>query len=96
MLESLNDEKVIVCRCEDVTLAEVKNAIQQYKIRNIEELKRILRCGMGPCQGRGCERLLRYILKEYAGIETDKLLTVRPPLVPISFGHFKEERHESK
>lgn len=43
-------EPVIICRCEDVTQAEIQELIKQGK-HTLEELKRECRCGMGPCQG---------------------------------------------
>src|SRR6185503_3097108 len=45
--------KVIVCRCEDVTLADVEEAIEKGYL-DIEELKRYTGLGTGPCQGREC------------------------------------------
>ena len=45
--------ETIVCRCEDVTRAEI-DAGYDAGAREINQLKHFTRCGMGPCQGRGC------------------------------------------
>lgn len=45
--------ETIVCRCEDVTRAEI-DAGYDAGAREINQLKHFTRCGMGPCQGRSC------------------------------------------
>lgn len=75
----------IVCRCEDVEEREVVKWIRRgYKTP--EELKRILRIGMGHCQGRTCLSLLvRIIARETKSeIKDIPLPKRRPPLKPIS------------
>ena len=42
------DEKVYICRCEEVTLDEVREWIARG-YDTPEELKRVTRIGMGPC-----------------------------------------------
>ena len=45
--------ETIVCRCEDVTRAEI-DAGYDAGAREVNQLKHFTRCGMGPCQGRSC------------------------------------------
>ena len=45
--------ETIVCRCEDVTRAEI-DAACDTGARDVNQLKHFTRCGMGPCQGRSC------------------------------------------
>ncbi len=45
--------RTIVCHCEDITLAEVIEALEQG-YREIESLKRYTGIGTGPCQGKMC------------------------------------------
>ncbi len=45
--------ETIVCRCEDVTRAEI-DAACDAGARDVNQLKHFTRCGMGPCQGRSC------------------------------------------
>ena len=47
--------KVILCRCEDVTLADVEQAIAAGHV-DLEEVKRYTGFGTGPCQGKECLR----------------------------------------
>lgn len=49
------DNAIIVCRCEDVTLGEIRKAIREGAT-TLDEVKRITRAGMGPCKAglAGC------------------------------------------
>ncbi|MHC4916183.1 MAG: FAD-dependent oxidoreductase [Planctomycetota bacterium] len=76
----------VICRCEDVRLSEVEAAIDAG-YGSFEELKRVLRVGMGPCQSRTCGRMVLGILSRRLGRPAAELapMRVRPPLQPISF-----------
>lgn len=50
-------DETIVCRCEDITLGEVRRALADG-CRTLNEIKRAIRTGMGICQGRTCEPFL--------------------------------------
>ena len=82
-----NEETIIVCRCEDISMKEVLDAIDEG-YRDFQELRKKLRVGMGACQGRVCLRLVEKILEEKTGRKTPKgsLPRYRPPLVPVSLG----------
>ena len=86
---------VIVCRCEEVTEMEIRQAIRQGH-HTLEELKRVLRTGMGHCQGRGCLRLIARLVQEETGRPTSgqKLPTSRPPLKPLPLKLLGEYRDE--
>jgi sarcosine oxidase subunit beta len=45
--------KIIVCRCEDVTLLDIEQTIAEGYV-DIEEVKRFTGLGTGPCQGKEC------------------------------------------
>ena len=60
---------IIICRCSDVTRQEIRDLINQG-YTTFDEIKRILRVGMGPCQGRTCGQL---ILKEISSITGNSL-----------------------
>lgn len=52
---SENDiDKSIVCECEEVSVAEVRYAIENLDIHNLIDLRRRTRVGMGTCQGELC------------------------------------------
>lgn len=82
--------KVIVCRCENVTLKDVLDAIDEG-CDNIELLKRRLRIGMGPCQGSTCLLLVAGILARRSGKKFDELgfPINRPPVVPVKIKFFE-------
>lgn len=54
----------ILCSCEFVTRAEVEFAIDRLWARNIEDIRRRTRLGMGLCQGTECVGKLLPILLE--------------------------------
>jgi len=53
----------IVCRCEDIDEEEIIKAIEEG-YTDFEELRKILRIGMGPCKGRTCIPLVLKILAD--------------------------------
>lgn len=61
--------ETLVCRCEDVPLGRLDPAW------TMRQAKLYTRLGMGPCQGRVCGPVMRYL----CGWRSD---TVRPPLKP--------------
>lgn len=46
----MDDKNTILCRCEDLTREDILKCIQDG-YRTIDEIKRVTRAGMGPCQG---------------------------------------------
>ena len=54
----MSKKDIIICRCEDITLEDVHKCLEQG-YTTFEELKRILRVGMGPCQGQTCSVLIQ-------------------------------------
>ena len=74
--------KVLVCRCEDVTLDEVEEALAGGQ-RDIESVKRYTGFGTGWCQGKWCLALCARLIEERGG-EVAKPITPRPPYHPIA------------
>ena len=91
--------KTIVCRCSDVSLEEVRAAIHEG-YHTFEELKRVLRTGMGPCQGRNCMPIILRELSVITGVPLEDLEPgrSRPPVNAVSLGSIAEqsrgEEHE--
>ncbi len=55
----------MVCRCEQVTRAEVDAALANpFGVRTMDGIKRRTRCGMGRCQGGFCGPRLVEILEQ--------------------------------
>ena len=83
----MSDYDTIICRCEDVTLGEIREQIAQGK-HTLEEIKRACRIGMGPCQGRTCAPLIASEIAKATGrsIAEIALPKVRPSTGPIKMG----------
>ena len=80
----MKDDDIIICRCEEITQDEIRSWIDKG-YRHFDELKRVLRVGMGPCQGRGCRDIILRELAKATGEPLDKIHpgTIRPPVKPI-------------
>ena len=79
--------RTFICRCEDVTLAEIDHAVERG-LTTIEELKRYTGLGTGPCQGKECMCTLAAILvgRGLAKFGEVQPFTSRPPAEPVTFG----------
>lgn len=79
------DGRLTICRCEEITEDEIRRAIQEWAIRDLNELKLITRAGKGSCQGRTCMHLLARILAEATGQPLSALRpwTARIPVRPL-------------
>jgi len=69
-LRALAEPGTIVCRCEDVTRAELEHCTSGRAARLHT------RCGMGPCQGRICGPATEFLFGWSAA-------GVRPPIYPV-------------
>ena len=81
-----SDDDIIVCRCEDVTLGEIREKIREG-LTTTAELKRVLRVGMGPCRGKTCIPIVRRELSRMLSIPIEDVLPPkdRPPVVMVKF-----------
>ena len=79
--------KVIVCRCEDVTLGDMDHAVA-LGYRHIEELKRYTGLGTGVCGGKECMAVCALLLVEKTGRPPAEMepFTSRPPVATIELG----------
>ncbi|MDF2676586.1 MAG: (2Fe-2S)-binding protein [Bacillota bacterium] len=86
------DENTIICRCSDITLKEVRDLISEGYV-TYDEIKRITRIGMGPCQGKTCGQLVMREIASATGqnIKDVKFMTNRPPVVGVKLGLIAEE-----
>lgn len=48
------EDRALVCECEEVSVGEVKFAIDKLHVHNLINLRRRTRIGMGTCQGELC------------------------------------------
>jgi len=88
-------KNAIVCRCEDITEEEVIKTIEEG-YTDLEELRRKLRIGMGPCQGRVCIPIVIKILEKKTGKKISKISipTSRPPIIPVPLGTMASDKDE--
>jgi NADPH-dependent 2,4-dienoyl-CoA reductase/sulfur reductase-like enzyme len=82
-LTNIADE-AIVCRCEDLTMGDVRKAISEGH-HTPAAIKKALRMGMGNCQGRTCGPVLHDILSLYTRRPGGQIppLSVRTPVKPV-------------
>lgn len=88
---SMFEDDTVLCRCENISVGDVRRAVREG-VREVNEVKIVTRCGMGPCQGRMCGPALAEVMGAEMSLRPDKvgLLTVRPPLKPISLAEVAE------
>ena len=81
--------KIILCRCEDVTLSDVERAIRTG-FTELEEVKRYTGFGTGPCQGKECLREVTAAVARVTGRAAEEMapFTSRPPLAPTELALF--------
>ena len=77
----------VVCRCEEVEIEEIREWIARG-YDTFDELKRELRVGMGPCQGRGCRDIIMREIARATGKSVAEVDpgTIRPHVKPIKIG----------
>lgn len=87
----MNKKDIILCRCEDVSLADVERLLHEG-YHTYEEIKRQLRVGMGPCQGQICGDLIRREIARYLkeNIETIPTHKTRPLTIGVKIKSIKD------
>jgi bacterioferritin-associated ferredoxin len=79
-------DKIVVCRCEDVTLHEIEEAVKLGH-DDLESVKRYTGFGTGFCQGKQCVALCARLVGELSLVMPTRPITPRPPLHPTKIGH---------
>lgn len=84
-------DETMVCRCEAVTLARIREAIRDGAT-GPNRVKTFTRCGMGACQGRMCGNALTRIVADTTGAAPGDsgALRIRPPLKPTLISDYLE------
>lgn len=79
------DNETIVCRCEEITAGEVRQAVREGH-DNTNQVKFFTRCGMGPCQGRQCSNAVAHIVADESGNAVKDMghFRGRPPVAPLT------------
>ena len=81
------DEDTLVCRCEEVTVREVRGAVRMGAL-SPDRVKSMIRCGMGPCQARMCGLTVSEIIANERNISPEEVgyFKIRSPIKPITLG----------
>ncbi len=82
------DDDIIVCRCERVSVGEIRKWIRNG-VYDFNELKALTKAGMGACGGKTCTSLINRIFRE-EGIKQEDIIpgTKRPLFVEVPMGAF--------
>ncbi|MFX0019394.1 MAG: FAD-dependent oxidoreductase [Promethearchaeota archaeon] len=84
----LTDDDIIICRCERVSVGEIRKWIR-YGVRDFNELKALTKAGMGACGGKTCTPLINRIFRE-EGVLNNQINqgTNRPLFIEVPMGIF--------
>ncbi len=83
------DDEIIICRCEGLTLRVIRDLIRAG-YTTIDEIKRISRAGMGPCQARTCGPLIAAEIARMTGQPVGEIQPSahRAPVKPLPIEFF--------
>jgi D-hydroxyproline dehydrogenase subunit alpha len=95
-LYTLADAETIICRCEQVMLGQIREAIG-FGAQTVGDVKNLTRTGMGNCQGRTCGSITARILAAETGRAeaSVRYFSVRPPVHPLPLSVIEEYAEES-
>jgi len=91
------EENTIVCRCSDVSIKESRELIAEG-YTDYNEIKRITRIGMGPCQGKTCTQIVLRELSQATGKPVSEIKNQknRPPVVGVKLKLIAEEANKDE
>lgn len=79
-------DETIVCRCEEVSAGQIRDAARRLRVTGPNQMKAFLRCGMGPCQGRLCGPTVVDLIAQTQGRTPAQVgyYRLRPPVKPVT------------
>ncbi|MFH0766951.1 MAG: (2Fe-2S)-binding protein [Bacillota bacterium] len=91
----MNKHNIIICRCEDITLQQVHDLLEEG-YTTFEDLKRLLRVGMGPCQANTCGHLIQREISKYlqVPVEDVAIQKVRPMTMGVLLKMIAEDQED--
>ncbi len=89
ILEHADGDDMYVCRCEEITKRQVIEAVRNGAT-SVNEVKRLLRTGMGLCQGRNCAVTIERIIAQELGVSPAQVTkaTKRGPVRAIKLSGY--------
>lgn len=88
-IQEINEDTMYVCRCEEITKEEVIEAVRNGAT-SVNKVKRLLRTGMGLCQGRNCAKTIERIIAQELGVSPAQVpqATKRDPVRAIKLSGY--------
>jgi len=84
-------DDTVICRCEEVTMQDVIAAVADGA-RDVNDIKRRTRLGMGHCQGRFCGQVINELIWRLTGVrKPHEMFTPRTPAKPVPFAFLAGE-----
>ena len=83
------EDSTVICRCEEVTLGEIRTTGKRTESQSLRSLKLSTRAGLGICQGRVCGRTVEALLSAFApegSLNDDASSDRRPIATPLRIG----------
>jgi len=83
-----SDDDVIVCRCERVSLGQIRRAVRAG-LRDMNQLKGMMNAGLGACDGKTCGPIIQTIMHR-EGVPPGEVtgFTERPLVAEVPLGSF--------
>jgi NADPH-dependent 2,4-dienoyl-CoA reductase/sulfur reductase-like enzyme len=80
-------DEVLICRCEEISAGELRQAVVGCGARELNRLKALTRVGMGRCQGRMCGAAAAEVLAQASGQAVQEVgrLRAQAPVKPLPF-----------
>lgn len=90
----LADETTVICRCEEITRAELEPALGASA--DPAAIKALTRAGMGLCQGRNCQRTIAGLVaqRHHCALGQVRPPTARLPARPVPISAVTDESIE--
>lgn len=85
-LEQIMDDRTIICRCEDMSVAAAKQSLAENPhIGTSNAFKLRSRAGMGLCQGRYCTHMVTQLISRSTGRDCQRVgpFSANIPVIPI-------------
>lgn len=91
------EDGLTLCRCEEITVGELRTAIATCGVKELNRLKALTRMGMGRCQGRMCSVAAGEILAQATGQAVCDVgrLRAQAPVKPIPFAMLRADRGDA-
>lgn len=95
-IHDLPNDDTVICRCEEVSLNEIRRAIRSGASIP-DDIKRRTRAGMGYCQGRMCSPAILGIAERELNLRPERIgyARARSPIRPIAMSLLLETPESS-